>query len=190
MEQGVQLMLAFSAALLAIYLVLARRREKKNKPSPEIQVIELNQVVQEAAIMNSSFFRSLDLVQKNLEALLARAFTAEQKLSALVPQAQAGRTDAYAKAAFLLANGKAKEEVSQTLGLPLVQVRVIEELQREAGAAKTTKSLPQSKPKEATASSKDWVPAGPDAFPTFWATREQYAAAQEKVAARFNGAVR
>jgi hypothetical protein len=190
MEQWVQLMLAVSAAVLAICLVLARRREKKNKPSPEIQVIELNQVVQEAEFMNSSFFRSLDLVQKNLESLLARAFSTEQRLSALLPQAQAGRSDLYAKAALLLANGKEKEEVSQTLGLPLGQVRLIEELQREVGAAKTTKSLAQSTPKETNESSKEWRPAGPEAFPTFWATREQYAAAQEKVAARFNGAVR
>jgi hypothetical protein len=190
MEQSVQLMLALSAALLSVCLVLARRREKKNKGSPEIQVIELNQVVKDAEVLNSSFFRSLDLVQKNLESLLARAFAAEQKLSVLLPQAQAGRADLYAKAALLLANGKEKEEVSQTLGLPLAQVRLVEELQREMGATKTSKSLPQSNPKDSGASSTEWRPAGPDAFRTFWATREQYAATQEKVAAHFNGAGR
>jgi hypothetical protein len=190
MEQAVQLMLAASAALLATYLVLAGRREKKNKQGPEIQVIELSQVVQEAQIMNSSFFRSLELVQKNLEALLARAFTAEQKLAALLPQAQSNRSDLYAKAALLLAGGKVKEEISQTLGLPLAQVRLIEELRREAGAAERTESSSQPNPTEAGASSTVWRPAGAEAFPTFWATREQYAAAREKVAARFNGAGR
>lgn len=93
----------------------------------------LEEVVRSAELTNSSFFRSLELVHKNLEFLLLRAETAEQRLLTLVTQAEAGRTDPYAAAAHLLSNGKEVEQVASMLKISPAQVRLIQELRQVAG---------------------------------------------------------
>ncbi len=126
-ELLVHLILLASAGSLLISLLL-RRGAKKN-PNPAEQVVELTDAVRHAEIINGSFFRSLELVEKNLESLLARANKVEENLRALLPKAERVRTDPYSKASSLLAEGKDAKEISQSLNLPVSQVRLIKELQ-------------------------------------------------------------
>jgi hypothetical protein len=59
--------------LLIAALWLAGRRLKQEKPLPHPSASQLAEMVRSAEVANNGFFRSLELVQKNLEALIARA---------------------------------------------------------------------------------------------------------------------
>lgn len=96
----------------------------------------LQEAVHNATVMNSNFFHSLEVVQKRLESLLVRADSAEQRLRRLLTQAEVGRVDQYATASLLLSEGEEVEQVARVLGLPLTQVRLVQELRQEVDRKK------------------------------------------------------
>ncbi|MBI4522652.1 MAG: hypothetical protein HY695_02435 [Deltaproteobacteria bacterium] len=128
-EIVVQFILAGSAGLLMIALLLGRSVKKTRQRAGS--VIDLTEAMRGAESINTSFFLSLELVQKNLESLITRANRAEANLRALLPQAEVAKSDQYAKASLFLAEGKDAKDVSQSLKLPLTQVRFIKELQEK-----------------------------------------------------------
>ncbi len=128
-ELVANLILLGSAGLLLMSLVLGRCVKKNKKPTERI--IDLTEAVRDAEIINGSFFRSLELVEKNLESLLARANRVEESLRTLLPQAETAKGDPYARASLFLAEGKDANEISQSLKIPLSQVKLIKELQEE-----------------------------------------------------------
>jgi hypothetical protein len=75
-------------------------------------------------------------VQKNLEALIARAENAEQRLKSLMLHPGIEKREQYTAAALLLAEGHDVERVSSMLGLPEAQVQLIRELQQVTGKEK------------------------------------------------------
>ncbi|HXF75766.1 MAG TPA: hypothetical protein VNN13_06710, partial [Methylomirabilota bacterium] len=96
------------------------------------KLARLEEVVRSAQITNTSFFQSLELVQKNLEALIARAEGAEQRLRALMLQSGAEKKDPYRAAALLLSEGQPPQRVASMLNLPLPQVQIVSQLQKAA----------------------------------------------------------
>ena len=112
-------------------------RQRQATPSRRDQnLAHLEEVLRTAQLTNSSFFQSLELVQKNLESLLARAESAEQRLRSLMLQPGVEKADQYTAAALLLGEGQEPQRVAAMLNLPLPQVQIVRELQKMAGKEK------------------------------------------------------
>ncbi len=83
-------MIIFVSAILSLGLValcaLKWRRRKAGVEMKNDSVAQLEDVLRAAELSNASFFQSLQLVQKNLESLLTRAESAEQRLRAMMLQ--------------------------------------------------------------------------------------------------------
>lgn len=155
-------------------LAVERRAARKDGLS------RLEEIVKSAELTNGTFFRSLELVHKNLESLLGRAEAAEQRLRTLLTQAEAGRTDQYANAAILLSEGKETEQVANMVGLSQAQVRLVQELRQVIGKERKATYANKSK----AAAREDENRAGVGAY------REKDALLKEKVAVGANGAAR
>jgi hypothetical protein len=117
---------------VAAALIVKKRRRTSLFSEREEKLARLEEVVRSAQITNSSFFQSLELVQKNLEALIARAEGAEQRLRALMLQSGAEQKDPYKAAALLLSEGQPPQRVASMLNLPLPQVQIVSELRKAA----------------------------------------------------------
>jgi hypothetical protein len=124
------------APLMIAVLWLASRRRKQDSPQRGANASHLAEMLRNAEIANNGFFRSLELVQKNIEALIARAENAEQRLRSLMLHPGIEKREQYTAAALLLAEGHDVERVSSMLGLPEAQVQLIRELQQVAGKDK------------------------------------------------------
>lgn len=120
-------------SLLLPLLLLGRKWLGKAKSQRDKSLARLEEVIHSAELTNGAFFRSLELVQKNLESLLARAESAEQRLRGLMVQPEMGRKNPYTTAAVLLSEGKTPEQVAAMLKLPLAQVQMVQELQSVMG---------------------------------------------------------
>jgi hypothetical protein len=121
--------------LIVVPLVIAGlwmvgRRSKQDDTQRTATAAHLAEMVRSAEVANNGFFRSLELVQKNLEALIARAENAEQRLRSLMLHPGIEKREQYTAAALLLAEGHDVERVSSMLGLPEAQVHLIRELQQ------------------------------------------------------------
>src|SRR5262249_3207214 len=103
---------------------LGERRAKEQDARPE-------QTANSRQNTNSEFLASLETAHKRLEAALARAEMAEQKLTRQVTSPEAAKPDSYATAAFLLANGEEVDRVARRLNLSPTQVRLVQQLRRE-----------------------------------------------------------
>ena len=77
------------------------------------------------------FLAALEAAHKRLEAVLARAEMAEQKLNRTPAPPETAKPDSYATAAFLLANGEEVDRVARRLNLSTSQVRLVQQLRRE-----------------------------------------------------------
>ncbi|MGH7931516.1 MAG: hypothetical protein ACREQV_27425 [Candidatus Binatia bacterium] len=131
MNEG--LIFLMTALLLIAVFWLAIHRRKQDNPQRTANANHLAEVVHSAEVANNGFFRSLELVQKNLEALIARAENAEQRLRSLMLHPGIEKREQYTAAALLLAEGHDVERVSSMLGLPETQVQLIRELQQVTG---------------------------------------------------------
>lgn len=125
-------------SLLAVLLVwwVARNRLAANHGEKDQNLRQLEAVLKSSQLTNDSFFRSLELVQKNLEALLARAESAEQRIRNLMLQPGMEKREQYTAAALLLGEGQEPRRVASMLNLPLPQVEIVQELQRMGGKEK------------------------------------------------------
>ncbi len=118
--------------LLPVWWVLRRRRVASPNQKDE-SLRRLEEVIKSSQLTNDGFFRSLDLIQKNLECLLARAESAEQRMRQLMLQPGSEKREQYTAAALLLREGQEPHRVASMLSLPLPQVEIVGELQRMAG---------------------------------------------------------
>jgi hypothetical protein len=94
------------------------------------RLVHLEEMVRTAELTNHTFLRSLELVQRNIETVILRAESTEQRLMTLLTQTGCGKADQYSSAALLLSEGKAPEQVAGMLGLPVHQVELVQELRR------------------------------------------------------------
>ncbi len=124
-----------SGVLLAVYFVIKQRQKQPLQKRGE-SLARLEEVLCSTQLTNDSFFRSLELVQKNLESLLARAERAEQRMRNLMLQPGGEKRDQYTAAALLLGEGQEPRRVSSMLNLPLPQVEIVQELHRMASREK------------------------------------------------------
>jgi hypothetical protein len=136
MNEG-PIFLILGLVVIGVLWTLERRRKQEN-PQHRVTASHLAEIVRSAEVANNGFFRSLELVQKNLEALIARAETAEQRLKSLMLHPGIEKREQYTAAALLLAEGHDAERVSSMLGLPEPQVQLIRELQQVTGKDKRT----------------------------------------------------
>jgi hypothetical protein len=140
---------------------LIARRGKQEDSQRSTSAAHLAEMVHSAEVANSGFFRSLELVQKNLETLIARAENAEQRLRSLMLHPGIEKREQYTAAALLLAEGHDVERVASMLGLPETQVHLIRELQQVTGKEKRptrAKKSEESAVKEAVRQSKIAAP--------------------------------
>ena len=135
------LMATTPVLILAIWLI--RNRTAGPKASGDQSLSRLAEVVKSAEVANDGFFRSLELVQKNLESLIARAESMEQRLQGLMLHSGIDRREQYTAAALLLAEGQEAERVASMLNLPNSQVQLIRDLQQVTARDKraTTRGL-------------------------------------------------
>jgi hypothetical protein len=154
----ISMVLALSSCLLLVVSLAIRIRQKTARNKKDDSLARLEEVLRSAQLTNNGFFQSLELVQKNLESLLARAENAEQRLRSLMLQPGVEKKDQYTAAALLLGDGQQPERVASMLRLPLPQVEIVRELQQMAGKDKRTavrrKRDDQVPPPEADVQSK------------------------------------
>ncbi len=124
--------LVASICLLPAVWFAARKKGRVQDSQKDQNLLRLEEVIKASQLTNDGFFRSLDLVQKNLESLLARAESAEQRLRNLMLQPGVEKTEQYTAAALLLGEGQGPERVASMLNLPLPQVQIVQELQKIA----------------------------------------------------------
>jgi hypothetical protein len=136
MNEGLIILIITPLVIAALWMV--SRRRKPDISDRTASVSHLAEMVRSAEVANNGFFRSLELVQKNLEALIARAENAEQRLRGLMLHPGIEKREQYTAAALLLAEGHDVERVSSMLGLPEAQVHLIRELQQVTGKEKRT----------------------------------------------------
>ena len=139
----ISMVVTLGACLVLVVLFALKMRQKESRGKKQDSLVRLEEVLRSAQLTNNGFFQSLELVQKNLEALLARAENAEQRLRSLMLQPGVEKKDQYAAAALLLGEGQQPERVASMLRLPLPQVEIVRELQQMAG--KDKKSAPRKK---------------------------------------------
>jgi len=124
------ILLAVSLCLCIVTLFVVKRRQKPAGSNRNESLAQLEEVLRAAQLTNTGFFQSLEMVQKNLEALLARAESAEQRMRNLMLQPAGEKRDQYAAAALLLHEGQEPHRVASMLSLPLAQVEIVQQLHR------------------------------------------------------------
>jgi hypothetical protein len=131
--------LSFLAGIGVVVLWNLRKRGTSTEKSDGWggRMAYLEEAVNRAGMLNNSFFHSLEVSQKRLEALLTQADVAEQNLRRLLHQAaftgerSTGRgADALATAALLLSEGEEVQQVARLLKLPVAQVRLLQEIRQ------------------------------------------------------------
>lgn len=138
MMETYMLIAAIGSLILVWFLASKPRRTTDSKRDQDLQRLE--EVIKTGQLTNDGFFRSLELVQKNLESLLARAESAEQRLRNLMLQPGVEKKEQYTAAALLLGEGQQPQRVAAMLNLPLPQVQIVQELQKMASKEKKTAS--------------------------------------------------
>lgn len=183
-----------SLCLLALAIIKWRGAKPVARHKRE-SVAELEEVLRAAELGNASFFQSLELVQKNLEALLARAESAEQRLRSLMLQPGGDKQEQYAAAALLLGDGQEPQRVATMLNLPLPQVQIVRELQKmtikekknPARKSSHDESSAKSEPPAKAAAQREKNAADPLRLVDVIRKAASEAAKQESQAQRFNG---
>jgi hypothetical protein len=156
----ISIIAAAALVLLAgVFLIHKRRRAPVAPAARPENLARLEEALQGAQLTNDSFFRSLELVQKNLEGLLARAESAEQRLRSLMLQPGAEKREQYNAAALLLSEGQEPHRVASMLNLPLPQVEIVSELQRVAAKDKDKRPAPRKRKLEEAAPRETPAPA-------------------------------
>jgi hypothetical protein len=155
--------------LLIVAIALIRKRAVGPKANGDQSFGRLAEVIKSAEVANDGFFRSLELVQKNLESLIARAEGMEQRLQSLMLHPGIDKREQYTAAALLLAEGQEAERVASMLNLPAPQVQLIRDLQQVT-----------ARDKRATTRGR----RSEDLFPKETVRASKTAASQEKTAAR------
>jgi hypothetical protein len=120
---------------VAVWLAVKQRWKGATGKRDE-SLAQLEEVLRTAQLTNNGFFQSLELVQKNLESLLARAESAEQRMRNLMLQPGGEKRDQYTAAALLLSEGQEPHRVASMLNLPLPQVEIVQQLKRMASKEK------------------------------------------------------
>ena len=69
----ISIVLTLSASLVLVILLAMKMRRREASSKREDSLVRLEEVLRSAQLTNNGFFQSLELVQKNLESLLARA---------------------------------------------------------------------------------------------------------------------
>ena len=122
--------LLIASVLLFLALGLAFKKNKSGgQPKLTPAAAPLADMIKSAEIANETFFRSLELVQKNLESLISRAENMEERLRMLVLHPGIEKREQYTAAALLLSEGQDPDRVASMLNLPLPQVQLIRDLQ-------------------------------------------------------------
>src|ERR1043166_5575803 len=134
----IEWILMISAVVLVLGLWLGKSWRLEAPGRQSSSVAALAEVIRTAEVTNNGFFRSLELVQKNLESLIGRAEIMEQRLQTLMLQPGAEKREQYTAAALLLSEGHEAERVASMLNLPTAQVQLIRDLQQVTSRDKRT----------------------------------------------------
>ena len=133
-----------TAPVLLIVLWLMRKKLAEPKANGEQSLGRLAELIKSAEVANDGFFRSLELVQKNLESLITRAEGMEHRLQSLMLHSVLDKREQYTAAALLLAEGHEAEWVASMLNLPTAQVQLIHDLQQVTAREKRAATRPRN----------------------------------------------
>jgi hypothetical protein len=172
-------MITAAVILVNVFLISAlfylwKRRHDTVSRKRDQDLARLEEVIRSAELTNGGFFRSLELVQRNLETLIARAEEAERRLQTIMLQPGNEKKDQFTAAALLLGEGQQPDRVASMLKLPLPQVQTVQALRNITADKKPTKKKreqegpvaePQAQkknaaPREKVAASPSSAPAG------------------------------
>jgi hypothetical protein len=134
MISTVVMCLSLCFCVVTLFVVLKHQKPAASKRDQSLA--QLEEVLRTAQLTNNGFFQSLEMVQKNLESLLARAESAEQRIRNLMLQPGGEKRDQYTAAALLLNEGHEPHRVASMLNLPLAQVEIVQQLHRMASKDK------------------------------------------------------
>jgi len=129
-----------TAPVLLIVLWLMRKKLAEPKANGEQSLGRLAELIKSAEVANDGFFRSLELVQKNLESLITRAEGMEHRLQSLMLHSVLDKREQYTAAALLLAEG----HDASMLNLPTAQVQLIHDLQQVTAREKRAATRPRN----------------------------------------------
>ncbi len=129
-----------TAPVLLIVLWLMRKKLAEPKANGEQSLGRLAELIKSAEVANDGFFRSLELVQKNLESLITRAESMEHRLQSLMLHSVLDKREQYTAAALLLAEG----HDASMLNLPTAQVQLIHDLQQVTAREKRAATRPRN----------------------------------------------
>jgi len=127
---------AASALLLLGLLLRAFRRQGGGTWKWGGRFERLDSVVGNAEDSSVAYFRSLELMLKNLETVRARTEHAEQRLWEIVARPNLERENRYEAAELLLAQGQKPARVAALLNLPISEVKAVRAPQQEAGGGR------------------------------------------------------
>jgi len=156
MTTGVFLAFLAGVGVMVLWNLRKRGTPTEKNDGWETRMAYLEEAVNRAGMLNSSFFHALEVSQKRLESLLTQADVTEQNLRRLLHQAvmtgerPTGRSaDSLETAALLLAEGEEVQQVARALKLPVAQVRLLQELrtleEKSADAAEKITAKPLSR---------------------------------------------
>jgi hypothetical protein len=112
-----------SAALLAVVWFVLKKYPVGARRKWRDPFAGFDEVVRRVEQANGEYFRSLELMLKNLETLRLRTEQAEQRLWGIVARPGIERQDRYEAAELLLVQGQKPAKVASMLNLPLSQIK-------------------------------------------------------------------
>jgi hypothetical protein len=119
-----------NACLISGLFYFWKKRHDAVTRKRDQDLARLEEVIRSAELTNGGFFRSLELVQKNLETLIGRAEDAERRLQTLMLQPGTEKKEQFTAAALLLGEGQQPDRVASMLKLPLPQVQTVQALRK------------------------------------------------------------
>lgn len=112
-----------SAILLFSVLFLVKKNRGVTRRKWKDCFSRFDDVIRSVEMTNGAYFRSLEMMLKNLESVRARTEQVEQRLWGIIARPGIERADRYEAAALLLAQGHRPAKVASMLNLPLSQVK-------------------------------------------------------------------
>lgn len=126
-----------SAALVALGLFLLTKYQVSKKWKWRDRFDGFDEAVRGVEQTNMAYFRSLELMLRNMESVRALTEQAEQRLWGIVARPGIERHDRYEAAELLLAQGEKPAKVASMLNLPLSQVKSLGDPQKFSNRERT-----------------------------------------------------
>jgi hypothetical protein len=181
-----------NACLIGVLFYCWKKRHDAVTRKRDQDLARLEEVIRSAELTNGGFFRSLELVQKNLETLIGRAEDAERRLRTLMLQPGTEKKEQFTAAALLLGEGQQADRVASMLKLPLPQVETVQALRKITAEKKPPKRRREQEssaiePQKKNSAPREKIAASPSAASSGFKKTTNGVAAAPAPRSRFTG---